>query len=339
MTNRLLLALLMLLAPTAFADPLFESQDPLSIRLNAPFETIDRERDKEKEYEGSVVYEDPELGTTTLDAKFSVRGNFRLRKDVCSHAQLWVNLKKSQVKNTLFDKQDKLKLVIQCKDASRYTEYLAREHQAYLMYAELTERSLDTRLVNATFADSEEGGERTQLAFFIQHQKRLAKALDMDVVDTPTADRSRLDSTQSALVAMYMYFLSNTDYSMIAAPPGEGCCHNVKVLESEDKSLFPIPYDFDSTGFVNAPYAEPSAGLNQRNVRQRMYRGYCEHNEAIADAIALLQEKRERLYEIFNDETYISGRGLKRTADYIDDFYELVENPKKLQREIYEECR
>jgi hypothetical protein len=136
-----------------------------------------------------------------------------------------------------------------------------------------------------------------------------------------------------------MYFLSNTDYSMIASPPGEGCCHNIKVLESDDKALFPIPYDFDSTGFVNAPYAEPSAGLSQRNVRQRMYRGYCEHNEAIADVIALLEDKRERLQEIFNDETYISGRSLKRTADYIDDFYEVIGDPKKRKREIYEECR
>ncbi len=103
----------------------------------------------------------------------------------------------------------------------------------------------------------------------------------MQVVKTPGADRSRIDPEHGALVAVYMYLLSNTDYSMISSAPGETCCHNIKVLEAESGTgpMYPIPYDFDSTGFVNAPYAEPSAGLGQRNVRDRLYRGYCLHKD------------------------------------------------------------
>ncbi|GAB5413648.1 MAG: hypothetical protein Cons2KO_12510 [Congregibacter sp.] len=321
------------------ADRLFAEQSQLAITLNGPFNTIDRERDKEKEYPGSLSYVDEAGEKVMLDAKFSVRGNFRLRKDVCSHAQLWVNLKKSQVKGTLFAKQDKLKLVVQCKDSDRYAEYLAREQQAYSMFQEVSDMSLATRRLEVTYADSEKGDSRTQLGFFIEHQKRLAKRNDMTIVETPTADKKRLDPAQNAIVAMYMYMVSNTDYSMISSAPGAGCCHNIKVLEAQDASLFPVPYDFDSTGFVATSYAEPSGGLGQSNVKQRLYRGYCLPEPVMEVAINKLRDKRERFYEIISDDPYASKKGVKRATAYIDKFYDVIDNPKKLKREIYDECR
>ncbi len=239
----LVLLAVVLSAPAYAADPLFADDSLLEITVTGPFARIDKERDKEQEYEGSLTYTGDDGQPVTLDAKFSVRGNFRLRKDVCSHAQLWVNLKKGQAKETLFDGQNKIKLVMQCKDADRYQEYLAREHQAYLMYQELTDYSLDTRLLRVTYVDSDNGKERTKLGFFIQHQNRLAKEYDMQVVKTPGADRSRIDPEHGALVAVYMYLLSNTDYSMISSAPGETCCHNIKVLEAESGTgpMYPIP--------------------------------------------------------------------------------------------------
>lgn len=260
MMPRLLLGIGLFFSSGVFAAPLFDSDELLDISLSAPFELIDQERDKEKEYPGTLSYEDPELGPTTLDAKFSVRGNFRLRKDVCSHAQLWVNLKKSQVKGTLFAKQNKLKLVVQCKDSDRYAEYIGREQQAYQIFQTLSEISLATRMLKVTYADSNGEDSREQLGFFIQHQGRLAKQYDMSLYKENRAEKARLDPDHSALVALFMYLVSNTDYSFIAAAPGDTCCHNIKLLESTDGTLYPLPYDYDSTGFVNTSYAEPAGG-------------------------------------------------------------------------------
>ncbi len=334
-----------LLSTTAFASsgfavtPLFESDSLLRITLDGPFKQIDKERDKAQEYAGRLTYNEADGRQVILDAKFSVRGNFRLRKDVCSHAQLWVNLKKSQVRGTLFAKQDKLKLVVQCRDSDRYVEYIAREHQAYLMYQELSELSLATRLVNVTYTDTAGGDSRTQIGFFIQHQDRLAKQQDRVVYKEMTADRARLDLQESTLVSLFMYLLANTDYSLVAAAPGENCCHNVKLLESADGVLHPLPYDYDSTGFVNAPYAEPAAGIGQRNVRQRMYRGYCAPEAMMNDAVARLQSKREKIYAIVNDETYVAKKSIRRTAKYVDQFYAVLDNDKKFQREVLDACR
>ncbi|MFK8042742.1 hypothetical protein [Congregibacter sp.] len=339
MLLRLLVPLLLLLSPSLFAAPLFDSHEQLAITLSGPFELIDIERDKEKEYLGSLSYDDPELGPTTLEAKFSVRGNFRLRKDVCSHAQLWVNLKKGQAKGTLFDKQNKLKLVVQCKDADRYAEYIGREQQAYQIFQTLSDLSLDSRMLDVTYADSEGGETRSQLGFFIQHQKRLAKQNDMTVYKEIRADKSRLDADRSAMVALFMYLVSNTDYSFIAAPPGDTCCHNIKLLEAADGALYPLPYDYDSTGYVNTSYAEPAGGIGQSNVKQRMYRGYCASDDAMAKAVELLQSKRAAIYEIVADTSYVSSKSMKRTKKFVDKFYDVLDDPKKFQREIVEECR
>jgi len=329
-----------LLCPGASAEErLFEGDDILPVVFRGPFDLIDRERDKDKEYEGSLSYTDPQRGPTTLRAKFSVRGNFRLRRDICSHAQLWVNLKKGELPGTLFAGQNKLKLVIQCRDASRYAEYLARERQAYLIFEELSDLSLATRPLRARFIDREGGDEREQAAFFIQHHKRLAASRNLDLYDEPSADRTRLDPAQSATVALFMYLVSNTDYSFIAAAPGEGCCHNIKLLEAEDGRLYPLPYDYDSTGFVNASYAEPAAGIGQNRVTQRIYRGYCAPEEVTMDAVALLQQKRDVIYRIIADEDATSPRGVKRARRFIDKFYDVLEKPRKLRREILEACR
>ncbi|MDP5052293.1 MAG: hypothetical protein NWP69_00770 [Congregibacter sp.] len=339
MLRRPFVFFLLLLSPVTFAAPLFDSDEILNVRLTGPFEQIDRERDKDMEYPGTLSYEDPELGPTTLEAKFSVRGNFRLRKDICSHAQLWVNLKKSELKGTLFAKQDKLKLVVQCKDSDRYAEYIGREQQAYRMFQALSDLSLDTRMLNVAYVDSAGGDTREQLGFFIQHQDRLAKQNDMTVYKEVSADKARLDPNHSAMVALFMYLVSNTDYSFIAAAPGDTCCHNIKLLEARDGTLYPLPYDYDSTGFVNTSYAEPAGGIGQSNVKQRMYRGYCAPDDVTAAAVTLVQSRRDAIDAIVADTTYVSPKSIKRTAKYVDKFFDVLDNPQKVRREIIEECR
>ena len=75
---------------TAPADPLFADPAPLAITLIAPFEQIDDERDKDQEYRGTLTYTGSDGEPVVLDARFEVRGNWRLSKSNCSYSQLWV---------------------------------------------------------------------------------------------------------------------------------------------------------------------------------------------------------------------------------------------------------
>lgn len=322
-------------------DPLFQSNEPLNITFEAPFAQIDRERDKETEYEGVLRYTEPDGTEVTLDIGLEVRGNWRLRKDNCRYSQLWVDLKRGQVENTLFAEQNRLKLVVQCRAQDRYRNYLAKEQQIYTAFGSLSELHFDTRLVNATYVDSDDPeSSRTHLAFFIEHQRRLRQRFNMKEVELSTIPYQSLDPLQSSLVGLFMYQVGNTDFSMTSAVEGEECCHNSKLLEDENGTYYPIPYDFDASGFVDANYAAPPGpNIGLRNNRSRQYRGFCVEQESINAALARISAERENAAAIFSDTSFVSERTATQSMRYLERFYEVIDSERLFRRQILNECR
>ncbi|MEM8941939.1 MAG: hypothetical protein AAGC91_07270 [Pseudomonadota bacterium] len=318
--------------------PLFESQGSLQISLSGPFSQINQERDKSKEYPAKLRYEHAD-SEHSFDVKLSVRGNYRLQRDICRYAQLWVNFRKKQVQGTLFDGQNKLKLVVQCRDGDRYLDYLAREQQAYRMYESLTDLSLRSRWMTVSYEDPDSGKSREHSAFFIEHHRQLAERKAFERHKAPTAARGDLDPYQSTLASLFMYLVSNTDYSLIAAAPGESCCHNVKLLRAGNGVLFPVPYDFDSTGFVNARYASPSENLKQKSVTQRIYRGYCVDDDVFDQALARIIDQKDALLAVSADTSVMPAKRTRRAQKYVNEFFDTVENERKRKSKIQSRCR
>jgi hypothetical protein len=59
--------------------PLFASHDVLELRIEAPFNTISRDRDQESEYHpGTLSYIDESGDSVVLDIRARTRGLFRL---------------------------------------------------------------------------------------------------------------------------------------------------------------------------------------------------------------------------------------------------------------------
>jgi hypothetical protein len=46
-------------------------------------------------------------------------------------------------------------------------------------------------------------------------------------------------------------------------------------VQMPTRTVFPIPYDFDYSGLVDATYALPPPGMGITTVRDRVYRGPC----------------------------------------------------------------
>ena len=327
-------------AVAATPDPLFTDHTPLDISLTAPFSTIDRDRDKDAEYGGSLSYVAAGGETVTLEVTLQVRGNFRLRTDICRYSQLWVDFRRRQTQGTIFENQNRIKLVVQCRSGDRYQESIAKQHQAYQMYKQLSDLSLDTRLANTTFVDSESSESRTSLTMFIEHQRRLSERSGLAEVEENTVLRSSLHPEQASMVALFMMMIGNTDFSLVAGPPDEECCHNAKLLVDEQGAFHPVPYDFDISGFVNAAYApEPDPSLGIRNNRQRLFRGYCDQNDSLAAAITRFNQAREAVMDIAASEVLVSSRTASQSSDYLEDFFELINDPRQLERDILRRCR
>lgn len=320
-------------------DPLFNSDEPLAITLTGPFKTLDKQRDKSAEYEvGSLSYEGPD-GPINIETRYTPRGNFRLEKENCSHAQLWLNLKKKQTKETVFANQNKLKLVVQCRDSNRYQAYLRKEYQAYRMLNLITEASYRVRWVTVTYQDLQEKKPRMQSAFLIEHKSRVADRLNLNTVDAERISRTELDPGHATRAALFNYFVGNADFSMIAGTEGS-CCHNAKLFRAADESPYvPVIYDFDSSGYVDAPYAITPAKLGLRNVRQRIYRGFCTEPEVFDAALEVFRDQRESLLAIAGETDYASKRSARKGVSYLEGFYDVIDDPKSLKKKITEVCR
>jgi len=337
----LLLLSAALQAQATVPAPLFQSDEPLDITISAPFGEINRKRDKEVEYPGTLSYTDASGEQVVLDIKLEVRGNFRLQSSICRYSQLWVNIRTGQARGTVFEGQDKIKLVAQCRDGDRYREYIAKEHQAYKLFEQLSEYSFATRLLNTTYEDSEKPGEaRTNLGFFIEHQKQLTERFDMKTVDLNGVPIRELEPAQSSLVALFMYLIGNTDFSLVLAPAGEECCHNAKLMVDENGTYFPVPYDFDSSGYVDTSYAvPPDPAMGIKTNRQRRFRGYCAQQDSVAGAVQQFQAAREALAAVTADTTLVKAATAKRSTDYLNAFYDTISTPKDFQRHILGACR
>ena len=108
--------------------------------------------------------------------------------------------------------------------------------------------------------------------------------------------------------------------------------------EAADKRI-PIPYDFDMSGLVNAPYAAPPSHLPIRLVRTRFYRGLCQPPEVLDAAVARMLEKKAEILSLFKNQPELSRQSRNRNLTYIKQFYAILEDEQLFQEFILDRCR
>jgi hypothetical protein len=268
----------------------------------------------------------------------TTRGHSRL--ETCRFPPLSMNLKKHHVEGTLFEGQNKLKIVTRCKKSKLYERYLFQEFGIYGGFNQLTDKSIRARMLSVTFRDSE--GDReddVQPAFFLESDNEVAERLSMEPIKSPKINPAQLDSRHASVLALYQYLIANTDWSMLKGPGSDPCCHNGKVIITPGtmNGWIILPYDFDQAGLINTKYSIPADGLGLRSVRQRLFRGRCLNLEHLDESIARFNELRPQIEAALNPPQ-IKGRNRKSALKYIDKFYEVINDPKKRKKEIEDDC-
>ena len=321
-------------------DPLFESNDLIEVTITAPMTTLMRERPDEEYRDATFDLHEPAGEIVGLDIGLRTRGNFRRRPEICEFAPLRVNFKKKQTDDTLFDKQDKLKMVTHCQNGSpNYQQTVISEYLAYRVFNLLTDASFRVRLLRVTYVDTDkENRDDVNFAFFIEHADRISKRLGAPPVEIRMITIPELRPEYANLISLYHYFLGNTDYSQIATGPGMDCCHNQDLFANEGEKYYSVPYDFDMTGFVNADHSQPNSRFKLRNVRERRYRGYCLNNEYIPGSVARFHEKRDAIYDLINANELLDNGTRKSLLRFIDSFYKSLDSPKKIEKNIADDC-
>jgi hypothetical protein len=326
----------------AAADPLFSETAPIAVSIRAPFTSLQRDRSPTPAYvRGTLTYADEGGSTVTVDIRLRPRGKSRRRPDVCAFPPLRLNFPaRDQTRGTLLHGQTNLKLVTYCRTADRYQQTLLREYAVYRMLNHLTDASFRVRLLEIDYVDTDRNDQTlTRYGFVIEHRRRLARRIEMPSKRPDQVPQEALEPEQASLVEVFNYMIGNTDYSLIAPAPGDPCCHNVNLYQLPDDRYLPIPYDFDMTGFVNPPYGMVSEGLPIRNVRQRLFRGFCRDGEHHRAAVERLRSAREELFAIVRGQTGLETRSAEQAIAYLQGFFDIVDDPRRLDRQILRACR
>jgi hypothetical protein len=331
---------LLAIAGTLDAAPLFEEDSVVQVTLKGPVTTLMRERPENDELPFVLTVSDAGGSPTTLDVKLRTRGNFRRDRRTCPFAPVRLNFKKKQLGNTVFAGQDKLKLVTHCKDRGLgYKAALQREYLAYRVLNTLNEASFRVRLLEINWIDTDKRDQAvTHFGFVIEDSDDLAARIGREELKVSKTTIAKLDPAYTNLTSVFQYFIATTDFSPITAAPGEDCCHNGKLLARPGELAYAVPYDFDMSGFVDAPYATPNPRFKLRSVKQRLYRGRCVNNGELAATLETFSAHRADIRSLIESHPYLEDRAKRETLLFVDDFYRIIGNPNTRQRHIVDRC-
>ena len=188
-----------------------------------------------------------------VSGEVRTRGAFRLDPSNCSFPPLRIDVD-GVATGTALEGQDDVNLVSSCRPGRPSYDRLVRpEYLVYRTYALLSDVGFRTRWVEITFVD-EGGGEppSTRPGFLIEDDDALAERIGAVVFELEPGTNlppSGLDPTSMTTTAVFEYMIGNADWSDVAG-------HNVELFERDGVAVV-VPYDFDFSGLVDAPYAVP----------------------------------------------------------------------------------
>jgi hypothetical protein len=302
---------------------LFQKKEVLQVQIESNLKSLLKDRGENPTYHAaSLSYTDEHAETVRLPIKMKVRGHFRRLSENCKFPPLLLDFSKKEGKKTVFDRQNKLKLVTQCANE----EYVFREYLVYEMYNLLTDLSFKARLAQITYLDSL--GKRkpeTAYGFFIEDEEAVAKRNGAKNYIHKNLETYLLDSIQMATVALFQYMIGNHDWSVPAL-------HNIKIFTMTGKLFMPMPYDFDHAGIVETNYALPPPQLNIGTVRERLYRGLNYSPEVFQKVFDKFNSLKLQIYALYEGNSMLEAKYIKRTTKYLDEFYERINDSKAIKK-------
>ena len=150
-------------------------------------------------------------------------------------------------------------------------------------------------------------------------------------VELPRAAFADMDRETLDTMTLFNYMLGNTDYSIYAL-------HNVVLVTTPSRTLYPVPYDFDVSGLVSPPYAIPDKRLPIRTVRERFYRGPCRTVEQFEASLAAFRAAKDRILALPDTIADMSRSSREDAKKYINEFYDALKDSRGIKQQLVDRC-
>ena len=217
----------------------------------------------------------------------------------------------------------KIKLVCGCDKGPLSERLILKEFLTYKIFNLLTAMSFRVRLLYVNYQDTRgKIKSYSQYGFLIEDVDEMAKRNKCKEVQKQAFNTEKTDRQQMTLVAIFQYMIGNTDWAV----PNY---HNIKLMRPLTDTIsfpYPIPYDFDFCGLVDASYATPDEALGTQSVRERVYRGFPRTMNELQTALTLFREKREAIKKLVIGFELLGLRYREELMDYINEFYKEIES-------------
>ena len=319
------------------ARPLFQSDAPLTVTLQAPWTDVLKPGKASTRHPAVLGFTDAR-GPHRIAATVETRGI--TRKRVCRFPPLRLRFAKGATDGSDFAGQDSLKMVTHCDTAPSFGQYYVQELLAYRIYNRVTDLSFRARPLEVTYQDPQGGKPNgPRFAFLIEDVGDMARRYGMKADPRARFRPGDLDSMALSRLMLFQYLIGNTDFDVLTGPQADECCHNVRVVGAGDGKRVPVPYDFDSAGMIGAKYAAPHASLPIKDVRTRLYRGMCMHNDTLEAARREVLGHREAIFALVRGESRLAPQRQRVVLEYFEEFYATLGDDAKFAREITAKCR
>jgi hypothetical protein len=310
---------------------LFDTDDLLQITLKGNIRDLFNDRTATPKLFPLVLScTNEDSSQISIPVNVKTRGHFRRLKENCEYPPLMIQFPKQGPQlNSVFREQQKLKLVMPCVG----DEYIVREWLVYKIYNLVTPFSFRARLVKIKLDDAR--NKKTIAPFYgilLEEEKQMAMRNHAVVVDKKLRPE-QIKTDAFFKMSVFQYLIGNTDWSIQYR-------QNIKLLTVDANALpIAVPYDFDHSGFVNAPYAQPAEELLMTSVRQRRYRGYCVKDlNDYKDVLAEFNRLKNDIYKLYAGCELLDQKYLKSTIQYLDDFYKTIVDTKAWQKDFAYPC-
>lgn len=304
-----------------------DSVGALEIRLETDLKLLMRGKADEKYQAAVIKYKNKAGEEKTYNAEVKARG--KTRKDICLHPPIKLKIKKVDLTAEGYSTHNEMKIVWECKPSGAFEQFIYKEYLAYRLYNLITPASFRAKLVKINLVDSKNPEKITEkIGFIVEDEEQVEARLETTLMEERPKDTKQFARAHFLNFVLYEYMIGNTDWAF-------GNSHNARFFEhNTTKKVIPVPYDFDYSGLVNAPYAVPHESIPIANVRERYFKGgtvnqpegmilrkkFLESKTAVLDFI-----KNFSLLDKFNREDALS---------YIEDFYKELEDEKRFLRVI-----
>lgn len=285
----------------------------LDLTLTFNFGELREHRDDEKRIDAGL-----DVGNQfSFPVRIASRGV--TRKKICDFPPLHIYLTDSICQKWDWGSYKRYKLVTHCMVGDGTEDLLLREYLAYQLYNLITPVSLRVQLCRVLYQT--ESDTSRHLAFLIEDDDEMASRVNGKILKDDDGDISQIDKLQYQNLVMFQYMIGNTDWNLTKR-------HNMRFVQADSSQhALPVPYDFDYSGLVNAPYASVHPSLPVKSVRDRFWQYRGSASDDFNTTVDLFISKKSDFLQSINDLNLLADSTRQSIVTYISSFYEEIESP------------